>query len=89
MEAMFCSEERYSSLTIYFKSKEEKRSVCDFMDELIPQYDIKPNIMIKPLTKEKNGEITIEFHDDYNQEAHPIIEELSKSLHLQFLPCTI
>jgi hypothetical protein len=89
MEAMFCSEERYSSLTIYFQSKEEKRSVCDLMDDLIPQYDIKPNIIIKPLTKDTKGEIAIEFHDDYNQEAHPIIEKLSKALQLEFLPCTI
>lgn len=89
MEAMFCTEERYAALTIYFDSTAQKKTICDTMDELLPRYDLSPEIAIKPVGKERRGELTVEFHDDYNRDAEPLVEELTRRLSLTFVPCAL
>ncbi len=89
IEAMFCSEERYTTLTIYFDTMSLKKEICDTMDELLPSYDLSPEITIRPVNAQRRGELMIEFHDDYTHNAQPLIDELTKRLNLTFLPCTL
>ena len=72
-------EERYARLEIDYESAEEKRSICNLVDDLIAKYHISPQIEVQPLDVNR-GSYIIEFHDDYDKKAGPFFEELLKSL---------
>ena len=78
-KAHMAMEERYSRLEIDYDSLEEKQNICNLVNELIPKYQISPQITIEPKEVGK-GEYVIEFHDDYDKKAGPFFEELLKRL---------
>ncbi len=75
-------EERYSKLELEYDSLEEKKRICDTLNELVAKYHISPQITIEPNEVGK-GEYVIEFHDDYDKKAGPFFEELLHALGIQ------
>lgn len=83
MKAYFCSEERFLRITICFESAEQKKKLCDTMDEMVAKYEVTPTVLIRR-NECGGGEVDIEFSDDYNEEAKPLIEEYAKIIGLEF-----
>ncbi len=81
-KAHIAMEERYSKLELEYDSLEEKKRICDTLNELIVKYHISPQITIEPNEVGK-GEYVIEFHDDYDKKAGPFFEELLHALGIQ------
>ncbi|BCD68260.1 hypothetical protein [Nitratiruptor sp. YY09-18] len=77
--AHMAMEERYARLEIDYTSIEEKKKICNLVNDLIAKYHISPQITVEPATVE-TGEYVIEFHDDYDKKAGPFFEELLASL---------
>jgi len=75
-------EERYARLEIEYETVEEKKEICNLINDLIVQHHISPQIEVKPESVER-GSYIIEFHDDYDQKAGPFFEELLKSLGIE------
>ena len=72
-------EERYAKLEIDYNSLDEKKKICNLVNDLIAKYKISPQITVEPDTIE-TGEYVIEFHDDYDKKAGPFFEELLNTL---------
>lgn len=72
-------EERYARLEIDYDSIEEKKDICNMVNDLIVAHKISPQIEVKPQTLE-TGSYIIEFHDDYDKKAGPFFEELLANL---------
>lgn len=83
MKAYFCSEERFVRIIICFDTAAQKKVLCDTMDELVAKYGISPTVLIKR-SSEGGGEVSVEFEDDYNEEAKPLIEEYTQLVGLEF-----
>lgn len=83
MKAYFCSEERFVRVTVCFESAEQKKMLCDTMDKLVAKYELTPSVLIK--RTDSGGEVSIEFEDDYNEEAKPLLEEYAKLTGLEFV----
>ncbi len=83
MKAYFCSEERFLRITICFESAEQKKKLCDTMDEMVAKYEVTPTVLIRR-NECGGGEVDIEFSDDYNEEAKPLIDEYAKIMGLGF-----
>lgn len=83
MKAYFCSEERFLRVVICFDTAAQKKLLCDTMDELVAKYELTPTVLIK--RNECGGEVSIEFEDDYNEEAKPLLEEYAKLVGLEFV----
>ena len=81
-KAHIAMEERYSKLELDYDSLEEKKQICDTVNNLRAKYQISPQITIEPKEVGK-GEYVIEFHDDYDKKAGPFFEELLHSLGIQ------
>ena len=47
MKAYFCSEERFLRITICFESAEQKKKLCDTMDEMVAKYEVTPTVLIR------------------------------------------
>lgn len=75
-------EERYAKLEIDYDSLEEKKKICNLVNDLVAKYKISPQITVEPKDVEK-GEYVIEFHDDYDKQAGPFFEELLHALGIQ------
>ena len=75
-------EERYAKLEIDYNSVEEKKRICNLVNDLIVKYKISPQITVEPKTVEA-GEYVIEFHDDYDKKAGPFFEDLIKTLNIK------
>lgn len=84
MKAYFCGEERFLRITICFDTAEQKKMLCDTMDELVAKYELAPTVLIRR-NECGGGEVDIEFADDYNEEAKPLIEEYAKLTGLEFV----
>lgn len=84
MKAFFCREERYTKLSICFDSAESKKLICGTVDELVKKYELDPFVDIECSGGEEKGEFVVEFSDDPNQEARPLIDELCEKLGLEF-----
>ncbi|MRI83052.1 MAG: hypothetical protein C6I00_01400 [Nitratiruptor sp.] len=78
-QAHVSMEERYARLEIDYTSVEEKRRICNLVNDLIVEHRISPQIEVRPETIE-TGSYIIEFHDDYDQKAGPFFEELLEAL---------
>ena len=78
-KAHVAMEERYARLEIDYDSVEEKKNICNLVNDLIVKYKISPQITVEPKTIE-TGEYVIEFHDDYDKKAGPFFEELLATL---------
>ncbi|BCD60225.1 MULTISPECIES: hypothetical protein [unclassified Nitratiruptor] len=78
-KAHMAMEERYARLEIDYDSLEEKKKICNLVNDLIAKYRISPQITVEPKDIE-NGEYVIEFHDDYDKKAGPFFEDLIKEL---------
>ncbi len=72
-------EERYARMEIEYDSIEEKKSICNVVNDLIAKHRISPIIEVKPKNVDE-GEYIIEFHDDYDKKAGPFFEELLSTL---------
>ncbi len=81
-KAHIAMEERYSRLEIEYNSLDEKKKICNLVNDLIAKYKISPQITVEPKTIE-HGEYVIEFHDDYDKKAGPFFEELLKTLEIE------
>ncbi len=81
-KAHVAMEERYAKLEIDYESVEEKKNICNLVNDLIVKYKISPQITVEPKTVE-TGEYVIEFHDDYDKKAGPFFEELLSSLGIE------
>ncbi len=84
MKAYFCGEERFVRIVVCFDTKEQKKLLCDTMDDLVAKYELAPTVLIKR-NESGGGEVDIEFADDYNEEAKPLIEEYAKLVGLEFV----
>ena len=60
-----------------------KKKLCDTMDEMVAKYEVTPTVLIRR-NECGGGEVDIEFSDDYNEEAKPLIEEYAKIIGLEF-----
>ena len=83
MRAYFCSEERFLRLTICYPDKSSKQQVLQEIEALIKKYEIEPFVEIHCMECD-SGELTLEFSDDYNQDARPMLEDICKDLGLEF-----
>ncbi len=81
-KAHIAMEERYSRLEIDYNSLEEKKKICNLVNDLVAKYKISPQITVEPNDIE-TGEYVIEFHDDYDKKAEPFFEELLATLGIQ------
>ena len=84
MKAYFCSEERFVRVTVCFDTPEQKKMLCDTMDDLVAKYEITPTVLIKR-SEGGCGEVNIEFEDDYNEQAKPLLEEFAKLTGIEFV----
>ncbi|HRF57930.1 MAG TPA: hypothetical protein PLV58_11095 [Campylobacterales bacterium] len=84
MKAYFCSEERFLRVIICFDTAAQKKELCDTMDALVAKYEISPTVLIKR-SATGGGEVSVEFEDDYNEEAKPLIEEYAQLVGLEFV----
>lgn len=84
MKAYFCGEERFLRITICFETAEQKKMLCDTMDELVAKYELAPTVLIRR-NEGGGGEVDVEFADDYNEEAKPLIEEYARLTGLEFV----
>ncbi|WP_281950986.1 hypothetical protein [Nitrosophilus kaiyonis] len=75
-------EERYARLEIDYDNLEEKKAICNFVNDLIAVHKISPQITVEPKTTE-TGEYIIEFHDDYDKKAGDFFEDLLKKLDIK------
>ena len=75
-------EERYARLEIDYDSLEEKKAICNYVNDLIAVHRISPQITVEPKTTE-TGEYIIEFHDDYDKKAGDFFEDLLKKLNIK------
>jgi hypothetical protein len=90
MQAMFSSEERYADLTIFFDTENEKNHICSIAHSMLNEMDnIEASIFVKSFEEDIQGEVHIEFADDYDKEAGHFIDEISKKLSLEFIMCDI
>ncbi len=78
-KAHISMEERYARLEIDYNSVEEKKNICNLVNDLIVKHRISPQIEVKPSDLD-HGSYIIEFHDDYDKKAGPFFEELLRSL---------
>jgi hypothetical protein len=53
------------------------------MDEMVAKYEVTPTVLIRR-NECGGGEVDIEFSDDYNEEAKPLIDEYAKIMGLEF-----
>lgn len=74
-------EERYARLEIKYDSLQEKKDICNYVNDLIAVHKISPQITVEPKTTE-TGEYIIEFHDDYDKKAGDFFEDLLKKLNI-------
>ena len=81
-KAHIAMEERYARLELDYESVQEKKDICNLVNDLILKYNISPQITVEPKTVE-TGEYVIEFHDDYDKKAGPFFEELLSSLGIE------
>ena len=81
-KAHIAMEERYAKLEIDYESVEEKKNICNVVNDLIVKHRISPQITVEPKTVE-TGEYVIEFHDDYDQKAGPFFEDLLQILGIE------
>ena len=80
-KAHMAMEERYARLEIDYDSVEEKKKICNLVNDLIVKYHISPQITVEPKTIER-GEYVIEFHDDYDKKAGEFFEDLLNQLNI-------
>ena len=78
-KAHISMEERYARLELDYDTIEEKKNICNLVNDLIVEHKISPQIEVKPQTLE-TGSYIIEFHDDYDKKAGPFFEELLSKL---------
>ncbi len=81
-KAHMSMEERYAKLELDYGNLEEKKKICNLVNDLIAKYKISPQITVEPQTVE-TGEYVIEFHDDYDKKAGPFFEELLHKLNIK------
>jgi len=87
---MFCSEERYADLVIFFDTEKEREQICTVANSILKTMDnIEASIFVKSFEEDIQGEVHIEFADDYDKEAGHFIDEISKQLLLEFIMCDI
>jgi len=75
-------EERYARLEIDYDCLEEKRAICNYLNDLIAIHKISPQITIEPKTT-NTGEYIMEFHDDYDKKAGVFFEDLLEKLDIK------
>ncbi|NPA04118.1 MAG: hypothetical protein GXO61_04575 [Epsilonproteobacteria bacterium] len=81
-KAHIAMEERYARMEIEYDSIEEKKRICNSVNDLIVKHHISPQITVEPEDIEK-GEYVIEFHDDYDKRAGDFFEDLLKVLGIE------
>ena len=81
-KAHISMEERYARLEIDYDSVDEKKKICNLVNDLIVKHHISPQITVEPKTIE-TGEYVIEFHDDYDKKAGPFFEDLLRELGIE------
>ena len=75
-------EERYSRLELDYNNIDEKKTICNIVNDLIPKHKVSPQITVCPKDI-KSGEYIIEFHDDYDKRAGAFFEDLLKKLGIE------
>ena len=75
-------EERYARLELDYENLEEKKQICNLVNDLVAERRISPQIEVRPDGIER-GSYIIEFHDDYDQKAGPFFEELLRRLGIE------
>lgn len=82
IDAEYKGEERYSKLSIAYANEEEKTTVNEAVNSVIPNHDIKPEIHTSDIANGRKV-LVLEYHDDYDREAGIIFEEILKILNIK------
>jgi len=72
-------EERYSRLILEYHNTKQRKKICKKVSNMIEKYHIVPFTTVTPKDG-KNGEYSLEFHDDYDRKSGDFFEDLIHSL---------
>jgi len=76
------SEERFSRISTAYEGEVEKKKVVDTVENIINQYDYKPNIHTTELSNNREV-LVVEYHDDMHREAGVIFKKIMKALDIK------
>ena len=79
IDAEFRSEEKFSRLSLAYECEDEKKCVCDCVEQITSKYSIQPDTYTTSVSNGKEV-LVIEYHDDRCREAGDIFEEMVKAL---------
>jgi hypothetical protein len=79
IDAVYHGEERYSKLSLAYKTEEEHQEIEDALTEARKGISLEPQIYTTPVSNGKKV-IVIEFHDDYDRDAGEIFDKMLKLL---------
>lgn len=82
IDAEYRGEERYSKLSIAFGTEDEETRVNIAINEIISQFNIKPQIYSSDISDGRKA-VVIEYHDDYDRDAGVIFEKIMKTLDIK------
>jgi len=81
IDAEFRSEERFSRLSLAYKSDEEKEQVNYCVANIIKRHKKQPETYTTSISGGREV-LVIEYHDDNNRKAGNIFEEIIKALEI-------
>jgi hypothetical protein len=82
IDAEYKGEERYSKLSIAYANDEEKKTVDEAVNSVVPKHDLKPEMHTSDIANGRKV-LVLEYHDDYDREAGVIFEEILKILDIK------
>ncbi|MEA1919616.1 MAG: hypothetical protein U9N52_07240 [Campylobacterota bacterium] len=82
IDAVYHGEERYSKLSLAFRSEEERQDIETAISESTKGFSLEPQIYTSDVSNGKKV-IVIEFHDDYDREAGVIFDNMLKKLGIE------
>ncbi len=82
IDAEYRGEERYSKLSLAYANSEEEKKVNDAIEEVISQFEVKPQIYTSNINDGRKV-VVVEYHDDYDRDAGQIFEQIMKKLDIK------
>ncbi len=82
IDAVYHGEERYSKLSLAYKTEEEHQDIENAITEASKGCILEPQIYTTPISKGRRV-IVIEFHDDYDRTAGTVFDKMLKILGIE------
>ncbi len=82
IDAVYHGEERYSKLSLAYKTEEEHQEIENALTEARKGISLEPQIYTTPVSNGKKV-LVIEFHDDYDRNAGEIFDKMLKLLGIE------